>query len=235
MKAYKGFNKDMTCRGFQFKEGETYEEDEARLCEAGFHACEAPIDCFSYYAPYDAVYHEVELDDVSDERRDDSKVVGKKIKIGAEIGIPGIVKAQVEYVLSLANPTQGDGAHSTTQGDGAHSTTQGNRAHSTTQGDWAHSTTQGDGAHSTTQGKRAHSTTQGDWAHSEVNGKESIAAAFGRNSVAKAVVGSWIVLAEYDDEHLLSVKAEYVDGVKIKADTWYALENGQIVEAEEIS
>ena len=63
MKAYKGFNKDMTCRGFQFKEGETYIEDKAELCRNGFHACERPLDIFAYYSPAESVYHEVELDD----------------------------------------------------------------------------------------------------------------------------------------------------------------------------
>lgn len=68
MKAYKGFNKDMTCRGFQFEEGKTYHEKYADLCQSGFHACENPLDCFEYYAPGQSVYHEVELEDVSDQR-----------------------------------------------------------------------------------------------------------------------------------------------------------------------
>lgn len=98
MKAYKGFNKDMICRGFQYKEGETYETDAAKLCESGFHACEDPLDCFVYYAPGQSVFREVELDDVSEKRSNNSKVVAKMIKIGAEIGIAGIAKAHVEYV-----------------------------------------------------------------------------------------------------------------------------------------
>ena len=84
IKAYKGFNADMTCRGFQFKEGETYAEGKAKLCNSGFHACEDPIDCLGYYSPADsAVFHEVELDEVSEERGNDTKICGKKIKIGA--------------------------------------------------------------------------------------------------------------------------------------------------------
>lgn len=59
MKAYKGFNKDMTCRGFQFEEGKSYEEKEVKLCSKGFHACENPIDCLNYYRPSNSVYHEV--------------------------------------------------------------------------------------------------------------------------------------------------------------------------------
>ena len=98
MKAYKGFNKDMTCRGFQFEEGETYHEETAELCKSGFHACEDPLNVFDYYSPVDSKYHEVELDEVSEERESDSKVVAKKITIGAEIGIPGLVKAHIERI-----------------------------------------------------------------------------------------------------------------------------------------
>ena len=103
MKYYKGFNPDMTCRGFQFKEGETYKEDKADLCNAGFHACENPLDVFSYYPPCDDngnlnKFHEVELDGVSKQRSDDSKVCAKQIKIGAELNFFGLAKAHVEWV-----------------------------------------------------------------------------------------------------------------------------------------
>lgn len=100
MKAYKGFDTNMMCRGFQFKEGETYEESEAKLCDKGFHACENPLDCFDYYDPANSVFHEVELDEVSDERASDSKVVAKKITIGASINLFDMVKAGVEYIKS---------------------------------------------------------------------------------------------------------------------------------------
>ena len=82
LKAYKGFNKDLTCRGFQYVEGETYEESAARLCSKGFHACLAPIDVFGYYAPGTSVYHEVTLEGVDPKRESDSKVAGRKISIG---------------------------------------------------------------------------------------------------------------------------------------------------------
>ena len=102
MKAYKGFGKDMICRGFRYEEGGTYELPEgkaAKLCESGFHACEAPIDCLRYYAPADAVYHEVELDGVTDETSDDdSKRVGSKIKIGARLDVARLCSLQFEYV-----------------------------------------------------------------------------------------------------------------------------------------
>ena len=92
MKAYKGFKKDMTCRGFQFEEGKAYHEDTAVFCESGFHACLDPLDCLRYYDPCDSVYHEVEIDNVSEQREDDTKVVAKDIKIGSRISIKDIVR-----------------------------------------------------------------------------------------------------------------------------------------------
>ena len=101
MKVYKATDKDMKCRGFQYELGKTAEVDgDIELCEKGLHACEMPLDVLGYYAPGDGSrYFEAELEDVSDEKRsDNTKRVGKKLTLSAEIGIPGLVKAQVEYV-----------------------------------------------------------------------------------------------------------------------------------------
>lgn len=100
MKAYKRFNNDMTCNGFQYEEGKTYETDYAALCSAGFHACENPLDCSNYYYPAESVIREVELEDVSPDRKEDSKVVAKKITIGAQLDVMGLCKAHFEYVTS---------------------------------------------------------------------------------------------------------------------------------------
>lgn len=100
MKAYKGFNKDMTCRGFQFEEGKAYHEDTAVLCDCGFHACLDPLDCLGYYDPCDSVYHEVELDNVSEQRENDTKVVAKDIKIGSRLSIKDIVKESIDFTFS---------------------------------------------------------------------------------------------------------------------------------------
>lgn len=101
IKAYKGFDKDLKCRDFQYEIGKTYEEPTAELCNSGFHACEYPLDVFAYYAPGDmSRYCEVDLDDVSDKKgNDDSKRCGKKIAVKAEIGIAGLVKASVDFVM----------------------------------------------------------------------------------------------------------------------------------------
>ena len=101
MKVYKATDKDMKCRGFQYELGKTAEVDgDIELCKNGLHACKMPLDVLGYYAPGDGSrYFAAELEDVSDEMHsDDTKRVGKKLTLSAEIGIPGLVKAQVEYV-----------------------------------------------------------------------------------------------------------------------------------------
>ena len=102
MKCYKGFDKDLKCRDFQYEIGKEYEEERAEICDTGFHACENPLDVFGYYAPADSRYCEVELD-ANDQKSNDSKRVGNKISIKAEIGIAGIIKAGLEYIKDQVN------------------------------------------------------------------------------------------------------------------------------------
>lgn len=97
MKTYKGFNKDMTCKGFQYEIGKEYETDKVKACECGFHACEYPLDCFVYYSPAESRYCEVEQSGEISKNGGDSKVASSKIKIGAEIGIKGLIKAAFEH------------------------------------------------------------------------------------------------------------------------------------------
>lgn len=109
MKGYKGFDKNLQCRGFQYEEGKEYEhEGNVKCCEEGFHACEYPLDCFCYYAPADSVYHEVELGGTIDtEGREDTKVSAQKIKVGAKLSIVDIVKASIDFTMSKAKPVKG--------------------------------------------------------------------------------------------------------------------------------
>ena len=140
MKAYKGFNADMTCRGFQFEEGKTYEhEGELKLCESGFHACEDPLDIFGYYAPSGSEFHEVELEGVSDERKDDTKVVAKKITIGARLGIDKIIKACVEFRFSKLEKelkNSGDCGVASNSGDCGVASNSGDRGVASNSGDY---------------------------------------------------------------------------------------------------
>lgn len=110
MRAYKGFDKDMRCRGFQYKEGETYEEKEAVLCKCGFHACEDPLDVLMFYPPgKGSKYHVVELEDVAPKNDDDSdttKRVGKRITIGEELSYEDMIRGHEAYVLSTSDDSK---------------------------------------------------------------------------------------------------------------------------------
>lgn len=101
MKAYKGFNADMTCRGFKFEIGKTYEESDAKLCEVGFHACLDPLECYHYYPPSSSVYCEVDIEDNGERERNSTKVVGKKITIVRKITSEEI--ARIHNSISATN------------------------------------------------------------------------------------------------------------------------------------
>ena len=100
MTTYKGFDKDLKCRGYQYKIGKEYSGPKPKACEVGFHACEIPLDVFNYYPPATSRYCVVEQSGDMDRDGDNSKVASEKIKINAEIGISGLVKAQIEWVKS---------------------------------------------------------------------------------------------------------------------------------------
>ena len=104
MKTYKGFDKDLKCRGFQYEIGKEYEEKEAKACEKGFHACENPLEVFSYYPPCDGNrYCEVEQNGELSKHGGDSKVASTKIKIGVELGLKGLIQAGVSFILDKVN------------------------------------------------------------------------------------------------------------------------------------
>ena len=214
IRAYKGFNRDMTCNpegtSFQYEEGREYEEDNAEACECGFHACEMPLDVFSYYPPSTSVYHEVEQSGKISRKEDDSKIASTKIKIGARLDIAGLVKAQIEYVKKRTNNEHTDSKRATAGDYGA-----------ATAGDYG-AATAGDSGAATSRGA------------SEV-GKNGLAVARGNNVKVKGGIGSILVIAEEnaDDYDIADWKAVIVDGENVKADTWYCLKDGELCEVAE--
>ena len=227
MKAYKGFNKDMTCREFQFEEGKTYEEQEAKLCERGFHACENPVICFDYYAPGTSVYHAVELEDVAPERESDTKCVGKKITIGAKLGIPEICQLTFEYVKAhCTNEHNAKPGEPATAGDRGAATAGYSGA--ATAGDCGAATAGNYGA--ATAGDGGAATSRG----SSASGKNGLSVARGNNVKVKGGLGAILVIVEENENKygIKEWKAVEVDGEKIKADTWYQLLNGELTECE---
>ncbi len=173
MKAYKGFNKDMTCRGFQFEEGKEYEEKKAECCSSGFHACEYPLDVLNYYNPAKSVYHEVEVDGYIDKSEDDMKIAATKIKIGASINLAGLVKAAIEYTKARVDKTKESdedcGASSATGYCGASSAT-GNRGASSATGDYGASSATGYCGASSATGNYGASSATGNYGASSATG-----------------------------------------------------------------
>ena len=230
IKAYKGFNKNMQCRGFQFEEGKSYEEPEAILCRKGFHACENPIDVFRYYAPGESIFRKGELEDVSDMREKDSKVCGKKIKIGEEISLRDMIREGVKIDIQTANGS--------TTGQSSPAATAGYSSPAATAGEYSPAATSGDYSPAATAGDYSPAATSGNFSRAATSGKESIAAAIGRGSKAKSTIGNWIVLAEYGEWNgkyypVLCVKCGKIDGETLKPDVWYRLNGGEFEEVRE--
>ena len=219
IKAYKGFDKNMKCRGFQFEEGKEYEEENAKLCESGFHACETPVDCLNYYAPSRSVYREVELDATEEKHDGDSKRVGKKIKIGAEINVANMVKAHFEYVK----------AHCTNENNAAKGEAASAGESGAASAGYRGAASAGESG-AASAGYRGAACSRGSVSVK----KNGVAVVRGNNVRAKGGLGSILVIAveERVSHDIATWKAEVVDGEKIKADTWYKLENGEFVEVE---
>ena len=223
MKVYKATDKDMKCRGFQYELGKTAEvEGDIKLCEKGLHACKMPLDVLCYYAPGDGSrYFEAELEDVSDEKRsDDTKRVGKKLTLSAEIGIPGLVKAQVEYVKA-----QCDFDNAINKADAE------NKNHATGERGAASATGER-GAASATGWSGAASAT-GERGAASATGKHCVAMTTGFVGRVMGDIGNAIVCVERrDNGEIASILAGIVDGETLKPGVWYTVKNGQWVEVQ---
>ena len=217
IKSYKGFNKDMTCKNKQYEVGKDYEEDKAVACECGMHACEYPLDCFKYYPPSKSVYCEVEQSgDIS--RHDDSKIASTKMRIGAQLNIAGIVNAAIKYTKEKVEKTCIESKSATAGYCGA--ATAGDRGAATA--GYYGAATAGDRGAATSRGKSS-------------TGENGLSVARGKGVKAKGGLGSILVIAEEEQNSckISSWKAVVVDGVNIKADTWYTFKDGELIEAED--
>ena len=220
MKVYKATDKDMKCRGLQYELGKTAEvKSDIELCKNGLHACEMPLDVLGYYAPGDGSrYFEAELEDVSDEKRDDTKRVGKKLTLSAEIGIPGLVKDQVEYVKAQCDF---DNAIKKANAEKKNSATGDRGAASATGDSGAASATGWRGAASATGWRGAASAT----------GKGCVAMTTGFYGRVMGGRGNAIVCVERKNNgDIATILSGIVDGETLKPGVWYTVKNGEWVE-----
>lgn len=198
IKSYKGFDKNLRCRDFQYKIGGIYEMDgEIKVCNRGFHACESPFDVFDHYTMIDSRFCEVEQDgNISKEDRG-TKICSSKIKIKAELKLADMIYLGVEWLKEITSPEK----IKTSIKDNS-------------------------------SGYGAKIGSSGDGAQIDSTGEGCVIMCAGINPVAKASKGSWITLSEWSYSEgkqryiPICVKTEFVDGEKIKADTYYSLKGG---------
>ena len=204
--SYKGFDKDLKCRGFQYEIGKVYKQDHAEACKTGFHACEDPMDVFGYYPPAESRYCEVEQSGIMSRDNDDSKVASSEIKIGAEIGLKGILEAGIKLRIERATYS----GESVTTGDHAGAQATGINAAATAIG--AYSTAFSDGKHAIACALGYKCKAKGTMGAALVLAERG----------------------EYDGESfpLLGIEVVRVDCEKIKENTWYQLINGKVTEVE---
>ena len=221
IKGYKGFDKDLKCRDFQYEVGKEYSTDKAVACNTGFHYCENPMDVLGFYAPCGNTgnpnrFCEVEGSGDFDTSNDD-KLCCTRLKVSAEIGLQGLIKAGVKFILDRVKLND-------------------NKQFNT--GDCSAATNTGNRSAATNTGYRSAATNTGDCSAANVEGKESVAIVTGKDSKAKGALGCWLVLTERGEWDgngypIKEVKAFKVDGDKIKADTWYKLVDGEPIEMKE--
>ena len=210
MKGYKGFEKGLVCRGKQYAENTVFKEDKAVICEKGMHFCKNPFDVLEYYP---LINDECELNEFAEVKAlddaktdDDKKFCTTKLKIGAKLSLKGFIEACVGFVIeNTKHETKNDVASSKLAASGYYSQL----------------------------------AASGDSSQLAASGKHSVVAGIGINNIAKAVKGCWITLAEWryseEDKYIpVCVKTEYVDGERIKENTFYKLENYEFVEVNNI-
>ena len=218
MRAFKGFNKDLTCRGYQYEEGKEFHTERAECCDTGFHACEYPLDCFGYYDPAHSVFHEVELFGEMDKSNDNTKVCATDIKIGARLSIAGLVKMAIDFTMSKVNKEAGS--------DERH-------GFASATGDY--------GASSATGYKGASSVSDPTgvavaWGHeARAKGCKGAHLILSDWKYVGARYSDGDYMDPYDKEswELTGAKMVVVDGEKIKEDTYYRCIEGEIVEVTE--
>ena len=239
LNGYKAFEPGMICKGKQYQENTDYEEEGGEICEKGMmHYCVNPFDVLNFYP---LVNDSGKVSDFAAVKSleepvsgDDGKFATKKLHIGVKLGLPGFVKACIDY---LKEETIGKAPNSTvSSGDYAQIGSSGDSAKIGSSGYSAKIGSSGDSAKIDSSGYSAQIGSSGDSAQIESAGEDSVICCSGDASIVKAKLGSWITLAEWkysiEKNRMVPqfVKTEFVDGEKIKADTWYKLFNGEFTE-----
>ncbi|EJU5142633.1 hypothetical protein N5A28_002241 [Salmonella enterica] len=230
---FKGFNKDLTCRDFQFAIGETFHHDgKVEACGSGFHACECPFDVFSYYPPAESRYAEtISFGVIDREEEGDTKIASASITIKSELTLPQFIQRGIEWIWSKIDKSL---EQQIMTGDWSAATNTGNRSAATNTGNRSAATNTGYQSAATNTGNRSAATNTGNRSAAEVSGSQSVAASLGIEGKARASEGGAIVLCYRDEDgELIHIRASKVGENGIMPDIWYQLnEDGEFVECE---
>ncbi|EDS8149002.1 hypothetical protein OJ456_002082 [Salmonella enterica subsp. enterica serovar Kentucky] len=230
---FKGFNKDLTCRDFQFAIGETFHHDgKVEACGSGFHACECPFDVFSYYPPAESRYAEtISFGVIDREEEGDTKIASASITIKSELTLPQFIQRGIEWIWSKIDKSL---EQQIMTGNRSAATNTGNRSAATNTGNRSAATNTGNRSAATNTGYQSAATNTGDLSAAEVSGSQSVAASLGIEGKARASEGGAIVLCYRDEDgELIHIRASKVGENGIMPDIWYQLnEDGEFVECE---
>ena len=236
--AYKAMNPDMTCQGKKYEVGKTYFEDKADCCNAGMHACENPFEVLRYYPMKDNPrFFEVECGGEISKSDKGSKLACTELTVKGELNFAGMLKATLDAVFRRVKDKEpfssGDSSTAGTSGYSSTAGTSGNYSTAGTSGYYSTAGTSGDYSTAGTSGYYSTAAATGPYCRAKAEGNNSIAVANGYKSKVKGSVGCYLVLTEYDDDgNFLCADLKFVDGISIKADTWYMLKDGLAVESE---
>ena len=229
--SYKGFDKNLRCRGFQFEVGKTFEHSgEVEACSSGFHACEYPLHVMRYYKAGTSRFAIVEQSGQISRHDEDSKIASSRIEIKAEIDIAGLVKAAIKYTMDRCTPA--DGANSSEASTVVSATKACEIA--TASGNYGAATASGNSGAATASGDSGAATASGYYGAATASGNSGAATASGRNGKARGKAGCALFLVFRDEGwRIVHAKAAIVGRDGIKEDVWYSLNSsGEFVEAE---
>ena len=236
--AYKAFDQDMKCRGFQYEVGKTYEhEGEVEVCGSGFHACEYPLDVLSYYPPTSR-FARVELAGKQDKCKNDTKIAADSITITAEVQINELIQSAVQWVMDRAKPTKAshstkDKAHSSATGHRGAASATGDQGAASATGHWGAASATGDRGAASATGYQGAASATGDQGAASATGDQGAAMACGYQGTALASEGNAIFLAERNDDYeIIAVWSGIAGKDGVKPDTWYTLRDGELTEVD---
>ena len=232
--AYKAFDQNMQCRGFQFEVGKTYKHDgEVKACESGFHACENPLDMWNYY-PLNSRYASVELCGNINRHADDSKIAAAQITILAEITLSQIISDGVAHMMGLckdALAASGDYSKLAASGNYSQLAASGDSGHLAASGNYSHLAASGYSSHLAASGYSSHLAASGNYSGLAASGDNSVCMCAGISSHVRANLGGAIALTYHDGERY-RIAVAYVGENGIEPNVDYCVnDSGEFVRA----